>query len=641
MKYGEGEQLYVEDFAYLISSGHGRKVRSICPLCYERRSNKRDKSLSIDTTTLYYRCFHCDAHGFLKSKMSDCLSKYQKEMKPERKIYRRPVPKDNIDKKYADSFLEYFKGRGISEKTLRSTKVTQDTAYFPSINKKAGCIAFNYFLEDELINVKYRTRNKDFTLEKDAELIPYNVNSIAPDSFEEGEEKYCIFCEGEIDCLTWIECGYTHAVSVPNGANENLEYIDKFVDSHFDKLDVIYIAVDNDYKGLICREELIRRFGKEMCRVVDYPKPCKDINEVLLKYGKDAVIKCLKDYTEMKPDGIEELTDVENELDVLYHQGLQKGTTIGVPEVDKILSFRTGMLNIVTGVPTSGKTYFLNYVLARLNILNNWKVAFFSPEFYPVSLHISQVIETLGGRRFSAENYNLSVYEEMKRYVCDNFFWIDPDDTDLNSVLDRSKYLIKKKGIKALVIDPFNALTDKDRKNVKQDEYISDFLQKLRWFARKYGVAVFLVMHPVKQQKLENGLYPVCDLYSCKGAAEINDKADVGISIWRNEFEDYAEMHVVKMKFRHLGEKGHTAFKFNLNNGRYVSIGDADALKKSGADIKGMTVTWDNSNWVIEKLKGNQIQQSIPYEQPQEQPTQPSIPNDMPFAPMEEGEAPF
>ena len=98
-------------------------------------------------------------------------------------------------------------------------------------------------------------------------------------------------------------------------------------------------------------------------------------------------------------------------------------------------------------------------------------------------------------------------------------------------------------------------------------------------------------MHPVKQQKLENGLYPVCDLYSCKGAAEINDKADVGISIWRNEFDDYAEMHVVKMKFRHLGEKGHTAFKFNINNGRYVSIGDADTLKKSGADIKGMTVT--------------------------------------------------
>ena len=145
MKYGEGEQLYVEDFAYLISSGHGRKVRSICPLCYERRSNKRDKSLSIDTTTLYYRCFHCDAHGFLKSKMSDCLSKYQKEMKPERKIYRRPVPKNNIDRKYADSFLEYFKGRGISERTLRTAKVTQDTAYFPSINKKAGCIAFNYF----------------------------------------------------------------------------------------------------------------------------------------------------------------------------------------------------------------------------------------------------------------------------------------------------------------------------------------------------------------------------------------------------------------------------------------------------------------------------------------------------------------
>jgi twinkle protein len=207
----------------------------------------------------------------------------------------------------------------------------------------------------------------------------------------------------------------------------------------------------------------------------------------------------------------------------------------------------------------------------------------------------------------------------MKEYMCKNMFWLDPDETDIQSVMDRAKYLIRKKGIKVLVIDPFNALTDKTKKNQKQDEYISDFLQKLRWFARKYDVAIFLVMHPTKLLKLENGLYPVCDLYNCKGASEIFDKADIGLTVWRNEQEDYAEIHVTKIKFRHLGEKGKATFKFNIQNGRYVEIADPDELRRQGVDIRTMPVSWDNSNYILAKLNNQEEQMSfvLPSVEPQ------------------------
>ena len=618
MSYGDKNVLYIEQFEYLLSHARGGHVRSICPLCIDRKSNKKDKCLSIDVKTLAYHCFYCESSGYLKSKMGEYLSNEQRAFRPIAKMsYIRPKQKneDKI-KPYSESFLEYFKGRGISEDTLKKARVTQGTSYFPQIKGKAGCIEFNYYLNDELINIKSRTRNKDFTLVSGAQLIPYNINSIAPEAYKEDEEKYCLFVEGEMDCLTYIECGYEHVVSVPNGANKNLEYLDEFIDSHFDHLDIIYISTDNDRKGLEVRAELLRRFGRDMCRIIDYPKPCKDINEVLMKYGKKAVTECFNNYIELKPDGIQELTDVEIDLDNMFHNGLQKGYTIGVPSVDNILSFKTGMLNIVTGIPTHGKTYMLNFILARLNLLHDWKIAFFSPEFYPVSLHISQMIETMGGKRFDAKNYTTEVYEQMKAYITKNYFWIDPDETDINSVMERARYLIKKKGIKALVIDPFNALTDKERKAIKQDEYISDFLQKLRWFARKYDVAVFIVMHPTKQVKQENGLYTVCDLYACKGASEIYDKADMGLTVWRNELEDYAELHVTKIKFRHLGEKGHACFKFNINNGRYVDIGNVDEMKKQGIVINTLQVNWDNSNWIIDKIKGKQEQQQIQYEQP-------------------------
>lgn len=640
------KQLYVEDFQYILSNGTSGHIKTICPFCHEQRHNKRDKSLSIDRATLAYKCHYCDAKGYLKSKMGETISKFQKEFKPKMKEYVKPQKKqENTKTEYAKSFIEWFKGRCISEYTLHKAKVTQDIEFMPNVGRRIGCIAFNYYVGDELVNVKYRTREKGFKLTSGAKLVPYNINSISEEAYSEDEPKVCLFVEGEMDALTYLECGYEHVVSVPNGANANLEYLDDFIESHFDKLECIYISVDNDRKGLECRAELIRRFGREKCKVVDYPKPCKDINEVLMQYGKNAVKQCVDGAKDVVPEGVQDLVDVESQLDFMFHNGLHKGATIQVPSIDKILSFKTGLLTVVTGIPSHGKTYLLNYMLIRLNLLYDWKVAFFSPEFYPVSLHIAQIIETMGGLRFDSANYTAEVYNEMKEYLCNNMWWIDPDDTDINSVLDRAEYLIKKKGIKVLVIDPFNALTDKERKNQKQDEYISDFLQKLRWFARKYDIALFLVMHPTKMTRLENGLYPVCDLYNCKGASEIFDKADIGLTVWRNEQDDYAELHVTKIKFRHLGEKGHATFKFNILNGRYIEINDADELKKQGIDIKNMHVEKDNRNYIVAKNQHKSIGDEFTLEvsntiAQNNQYNNTNLSTDVPFAASSE-EAPF
>lgn len=639
-------QLYIEDFQNVLSRARGTQIKVVCPLCHDRRTNKADRALSINTQTLEYHCHYCDAKGVLKSRHEEVTGTNNQYFKPVRKEYIKPKPKDEKSSKFSDSFLEYFKGRGISEKTLIEAKVTQETEYFPQKQSKAGCIGFNYYLNGELVNVKYRTRDKDFKLVSGARLIPYNIDSISLDKYAENEEKYVVITEGEADCLTYLECGIKHVISVPNGASNNTSYLDDFIEEYFDKLDIIYISADNDTKGVELRKELIRRFGEDKCRIIDYPNPCKDINEVLIQYGRDEVVKCFNSYTELKPDGVKELIDVESNLDYLFYHGFEPGAKIGVESFDKLVSFKVGLLCVVTGVPSHGKTFALNFILSRLNLIHDWKIAFFSPEFYPIYEHMGQILETLGGKRFSSDNYNQQEYEVMKDYVCRNFFWLDADDTDVTSVMDRAKYLVKKKGIKALVIDPFNALTDKERPNVRQDEYISDFLQKLRAFARKYAIAVFLVMHPTKLQKLENGLYPVCDLYNCKGASEVFDKSDIGLTAWRNEQDNYNEIHATKVKFRHLGEKGHATFKFNINNGRYVEIGNADELKKQGININTMQVNWDNSNWIIDKIKGNQVQQTFEYEQPQTeldnfQKRFDSIPSGMPFAPSNGDEAPF
>jgi twinkle protein len=182
-----------------------------------------------------------------------------------------------------------------------------------------------------LVNIKFRTEDKCFKLVPGAELLPYNLDAIKG-------EKECVICEGEADALSFIEIGYNNVVSVPNGANTNLTYLDDYWDDYFEDKETVYIASDSDTKGVLLREELLRRFGPERCRIVEYGEGCKDANEHLVMYGKDSLIECVKNAPEPKIEGIFTTSDIEDSLDAIYESGLKRGYTIGVEGVDKLPS---------------------------------------------------------------------------------------------------------------------------------------------------------------------------------------------------------------------------------------------------------------------------------------------------------------
>ena len=66
-------------------------------------------------------------------------------------------------------------------------------------------------MDDELINIKFKTSDKMFKMVKDAMKIPYNINSIV-------NQNYVIISEGEEECMVWHQCGFRSVISVPNGA---------------------------------------------------------------------------------------------------------------------------------------------------------------------------------------------------------------------------------------------------------------------------------------------------------------------------------------------------------------------------------------------------------------------------------------
>ena len=549
-------------------SSRSTNAKTFCPQCHAQRRDRRDKSLSVNLHTGMFKCHYCGFSG-CAAVPTDAEKRSWMESQPwfrpmpirrQKPDYKRPVEK--TDARIGEKALAWFEGRGISRATVEALRITEGSEWMPQKNGPANTVQFNYYRDGLLINTKFRTGDKCFKLCSGAELIPYNIDSIKG-------RKECIVTEGEMDALSFHEIGLTSVVSVPNGANANLDYLDDFIEDYFDDKETIYLAVDTDTKGIKLRDELIRRFGPDRCRVVDFGDDCKDANEHLIAHGADSLRRCLESATEIKVEGIFTVADFEESLDSIYQYGLQKGVTIGHENVDNLISFETKRLCLVTGYPGSGKSEFIDEIAERLNIRYGWKFAYFSPENAPLAYHASKLVEKFSGKHFDQKHLTHGEYRHVKEHLEKNFFFIMPADYRVDTILEKAKYLVRRRGIKALVIDPYNRLED-DKSGIKETDYISALLDRLTNFAQQHDVLVILMAHPAKPTKNKDGKLDPPTLYDISGSAHFFNKADFGIVIHRDKELNTVEIHVDKVKFRHLGEPGMAVMKYNLNNGRYT-----------------------------------------------------------------------
>lgn len=581
---------------YGIQVPYGKQagqVKTFCPQCHERRNDKRDRSLSVDLTKGRWHCHYCGWSGALDAYDPNDPEAKQRwvEQQPwyrpnpirhEKPTYKKPEPRTLTA--VSGKALKWFEGRGISAETLTRLKVTEGPEWMPQKNGQANTIQFNYYLNGELVNTKFRTGDKCFKLCPGAELLPYNIDAI------KGQPE-CIITEGEMDTLSFVECGRTDVVSVPNGANANLSYLDNYIEEYFDDKETIYIASDTDAKGTMLRDELLRRFGAERCRVLEYGEGCKDANEHLQKYGKESLLQCLADAPEIKLEGVFTVSDFEQSLDALFENGMQQGVTIGHENFDKLCSFETKRLCVVTGIPGSGKSEFIDEIAERLNIRYGWRFAYFSPENAPLAYHASKLIEKFTGKKFTKERLPWNEYRQVKQHLEQNIFFIAPkDDFRLGTILEKAKFLVRRKGIKALVIDPYNRLEDESN-GQSETRYISKQLDQLTNFAQQNDVLVILMAHPTKLPRNADGSTEAPTLYNISGSANFYNKTDFGLVVHRNRSEGTVDVIVQKVKFRHLGQCGTATFKYNLNNGRYVPI------------TASQEDDWDNTNHLVTNIQ--------------------------------------
>ena len=547
------------------------KAQGICPLCSSDRQpkNQKAKCASYDWERGLGTCHHCDSSFQLHS--------YQRKGASE-KVYVRPEEaKINPP---TSKIVEWFKTRNISQKTLTDLSVSEGAEYMPQTGKTENTIQFNYIMGDQLINVKYRDGRKNFKLYKGAEKVFYNINSIIG-------YKECVITEGEMDVLALHEAGIKNAISVPNGAtlnSNNLDYLDNCID-YFEDKEKIILAVDNDEPGQALQQELIRRLGAEVCFLSSF-EDCKDANDYLIKYGKEALAERIIKSRPVPLENVTTFKDIEDEITDFVKNGFKRGYQIGIPNFDNIFSTYTGQFITVTGIPSSGKSDFVDQMVVGYNNNYQWKTAFASPENAPTYLHAHKLMRKVWQDMPSRDDIGTDKWNKVADHVNDNFFFIDMERYTLESVLRKGAELVKRKGIKCLVIDPFNKIRDVDCKTEDVNRYTMEYLTKIETFAKKYDVLVFIVAHPTKMYKDKDGKIEEPTMYNIKGGGEWYDASYHGILVHRDYEAKTVKAKILKVKFQNLGENGAEAhFKWEPRSGCFIP--------HQMAELEAESMPWD------------------------------------------------
>lgn len=535
-----------------------RGGKTTCPKCSPSRKHKNDPCLSVDLKTGLYNCHNCQWRGTASE-----------TVRP-KKDYTLPPPR--LEKVGSD-MIAWFEGRGISNNTLLRFGITESKEWMPQTQKEMNCICFNYYRGGQLVNIKFRDGAKNFKLVGGAELILYNLDAL-------DAQQDAIIVEGEIDSLSMYESGLMNSVSVPNGASrgsQKLEYMDSCWES-FEGIGRIYLCTDNDDAGIALREELARRLGKDRCWLITYPEGCKDANEVLIRHGKEAVKQMITNAYQYPLDGIATMADMAEGVMSYYVNGFPKGKAAGIKGFDEALTFLESQLTIVTGIPSHGKDEMLNYIAVGLAKNAGWKfgVAGFEE---PADITTTKLIEKHGGKSFAEgpnpnDRLSMDDVEKGMLFLDDMFYFIKTDEIDvtIDGVLEKFGQLVRRYGINAMIISPWNCFEHKVPPGMTGTDYVGMSLQKIIRFCKLNNVHCFLIAHPTKMKK-ESGKYEVPTLNNISGSYNFFAMTHNGICVYRHLDTGRVDVHIQKVKFWWLGKMNtKVSFQFNGSTRQYELI---------------------------------------------------------------------
>jgi twinkle protein len=315
------------------------------------------------------------------------------------------------------------------------------------------------------------------------------------------------------------------------------------------------------------------RFGEpaEIKRIVDSQ------NDSLFSFEMDE-IDCLYDIAKENVDGKRKgeavkATDIESDIYRLYDSGSEKGIELdGFSAFSQLYRFKHGQMNVITGVPSHGKSEWLDQMLVSYMIKNKMRFVVFSPENYPLELHITKLVSKLyqksffGRERLTRDELTLGIQAISRHFV---FLTLHEDASNLESLLTLVLKCHEEEKIDGFIIDPWNELEHNRPANQTEPQYIGNCLTNIRRFGRKHNISPFIVAHPTKLKPAKPGEpTPLPVAYDINGGAMWYNKADNIISVYRNN-DNTVDINVQKIKFKFYGKKGTVTMYYDFKTGCY------------------------------------------------------------------------
>ena len=576
-------QINAEEVKNIIASDLNIKLdKSNKCLCFKHKED--NPSMSYDSKGKTFRCFSCGAtYNIVDHYMEYHNKAYIEAIKSIVKDFnistdkliikteRKPIKAPTIYKNDISKAKEYINKRCISESTLKYADVKED-------NK--GNIVFVYKNElGEHITNKYRPARKINKDKKELKMwfeSETNINTLY--LMDKADiTKPLVICEGEFDALSLIEAGYKNSVSVPTGC-KSTEWITTNW-TWLEQFEEVILWYDNDEAGKEGVKEVFNRLPNKVVKVV-YSDICNDINELLFKYGKLAVLKQLEKASIPLVDGVKSTKQIST-FNIYEAETIQ----LGINKIDdNIIGLPLGSLNVITGRTGEGKSTILNQFFIGESIRQGYKVFLFSGELTESNAkgwlldtlaNKEDLLEFTSKKGYKYKKLSSSAVSRLDDFLEDKFYLYTEEDYSINAIISKMEIMAKRYGVKVFCIDNL-MVTENDEKEELRNQ--TEIVKKLKSFAKKYHCIVHLVAHPRKAQNGQMGL----DKSDISGSANITNLADYVMIVQRIYEEDGTDKHteLTINKDRYMGCNGKVYLLFDKNRRRfYCKNGNGEELE--------------------------------------------------------------
>lgn len=550
-----------------------------CPKCSHQRAKKGAKCLRVNLDKGTWFCHHCGWTGGLPRDTG---------MPPPAPKTTRPPAGPRQDPgavkttPLTPAAAAWLVARGISQTTAEAWGLASARRWFQELQGEADCIAIPFLRDGVVVNWKFRCITaKLFTQIAGGPQVLYGWDMAAGNTT-------LVLTEGELDTLACAEAGVFGACSCPAGApalhakdvSGKLAFIDDAA-AVFEGAARVILAGDTDEPGIRWQQALADKLGPDRCLTVHYPDGCKDIGDVLRLHGATAVADVVRNAKPWPVSGIGTFAEHREAIIAYWRDpGKSRGLSTGWPCLDEYVRLKPGQLVIVTGIPGSGKSEFIDGLMVNTAVAHGWKWAVFSPENYPVEVHFQKLAEKATGKPLHGRwhGYEALTEHELNDAIDTLSQWIrligvSESGMTIDTLLSKYRTAVVRDGVNACLLDPYNELEHRRPASVTESEYVSEFLSKIRNFGRLHNCLMVIVAHPTKLERDGKGEYPVPTAYDISGSANWRNKADVCLTVWRafRENPNRQSIYVQKMRDKNCGKLGKAVLEWEPATGRLTS----------------------------------------------------------------------